>query len=143
MKDMTIPLLIKSPISYKAMYSEAVRKAKDLPSKTIPVANTKANILLLAGEADQLWDTHNMALSIKDQRPENIVIQSYPGAGHTLQGLKYVDAGATIIEFGGEEEENQKAKAESQTLILETLMFWIDYRSPFTLPRREISDCVN
>lgn len=84
-----------------------------------------------------------MALSIKDQRPENIVIQSYPGAGHTLQGLKYVDAEATIIEFGGEEEENQKAKAESQTLILETLMFWIDYRSPFTLPRREISDCVN
>ncbi|CRH94174.1 hypothetical protein HMPREF1580_00674 [Gardnerella vaginalis JCP8070] len=48
-----------------------------------------------------------------------------------------------IIEFGGEEEENQKAKAESQTLILETLMFWIDYRSAFTLPRRGISDCIN
>ena len=48
-----------------------------------------------------------------------------------------------IIEFGGEEEESQKAKAESQTLILETLMFWIDYRSPFALPRRGISDCIN
>lgn len=47
-----------------------------------------------------------------------------------------------IIEFGGEEE-NQKTKAESQTLILETLMFWIDYRSAFTLPRRGISDCIN
>ena len=48
-----------------------------------------------------------------------------------------------IIEFGGEEEENQKAKAESQTLILETLMFWIDYRSPFILQRQGMSDCVN
>lgn len=124
MKDMTIPLLIKAPISYKAMYSEAVQKAKDLPSKTISVANTKANILLLAGEADQLWDSHTMARSIKDQRPENIMIQTYPGAGHTLQGLQYVDAGAMIIAFGGEEEGNQKAKAESQTLILETLMLW-------------------
>ncbi|MDY3118797.1 MAG: acyl-CoA thioester hydrolase/BAAT C-terminal domain-containing protein [Peptoniphilus sp.] len=123
-RDMIIPLLTKSPISCRDMYTGAIERESHLISKTISVTNTKANILLLVGEDDQMWDSYTMAVSIEKQRPENTMVRSFPDAGHTLRGARYIHTGSTILEVGGEEKPNRKAKAESETLILETLMSW-------------------
>ena len=87
-------------------------RENNLVSKTISVTNTKANILLLVGEDDQMWDSYTMAATIKKQRPENTMIRSFPDAGHTLRGERYIHTGSTILDVGGEEKPNRKAKVE-------------------------------
>ena len=116
LKNIIVPAIIKSPISYKETYESAIEQDSSSQEKLIPVKNVKANILMIAGEDDLMWDSLAMAKKIKDQNP-NAKIYSYKGAGHIFAGNGVLNLGKIRIATGGTIEGNDKAKSESRKTI--------------------------
>ena len=116
LKNIIVPTIIKSPISYKETYESAIEQDSSSQEKLIPVKNVKANILLIAGEDDLMWDSFAMAKKIKDQNP-HAKIYSYKGAGHIFAGNGVLNLGRIRIATGGTIEGNDKAKSESRKTI--------------------------
>lgn len=59
--------MIKSPISYKETYKSAIEQDPSSQEKLIPVKNVKANILMIVGEDDLMWDSFAMAKKKKSK----------------------------------------------------------------------------
>ncbi|EFA90270.1 alpha/beta fold hydrolase [Peptoniphilus lacrimalis] len=116
LKNILVPAIIKSPISFKDTYNSAIEKDSSSQEKLIPVKNVKANILMIAGEDDLMWDSLAMAKKIKDQNP-NAKIYPYKGAGHIFAGNGVLNLGKIIIATGGTTEGNEKARSESRKTI--------------------------
>lgn len=116
LKNIIVPTIIKSPISYKETYESAIEQDSSSQEKLISVKNVKANILLIAGEDDLMWDSFAMAKKIKDQNP-HAKIYSYKGAGHIFAGNGILNLGRIRIATGGTIEGNDKAKSESRKAI--------------------------
>ena len=81
LKNILVPAIIKSPISFKDTYNSAIEKDSSSQEKLIPVKDIKTNILMIVGEDDLMWDSLAMANKIKEQNPK-AKIYSYKGAGH-------------------------------------------------------------
>lgn len=116
LKNVIGPAIIKSPISYKETYNSAIEKDLSSKEKLIPVKDIKANILMIVGEDDMMWDSLAMANKIKEQNPK-AKIYSYKGAGHIFAGNGVLNLGKIIIATGGTSESNGKAKSESRKII--------------------------
>lgn len=116
LKNVIVPNIIKSPISYKETYKSAIEKDSLSKEKLISVKNVKANILMIAGEDDLMWDSLAMAKKIKDQNP-NAKVYSYKGAGHIFAGNGVLNLGKIRIATGGTIEGNEKARSESRKTI--------------------------
>lgn len=116
LKNIIVPTIIKSPISYKETYKSAIEQDPSSPEKLIPVKNVKANILMIVGEDDLMWDSFAMAKKIKEQNP-NAKIYSYKGAGHIFAGNGVLNLGKIRITTGGTIEGNEKARSESRKTI--------------------------
>lgn len=116
LKNIIVPTIIKSPISYKETYKSAIEQDPSSPEKLIPVKNVKANILMIVGEDDLMWDSFAMAKKIKEQNP-NAKIYSYKGAGHIFAGNGVLNLGKIRIATGGTIEGNEKARSESRKTI--------------------------
>lgn len=116
LKNIIAPTIIKSPISYKETYESAIEQDSSSQEKLIPVKNVKANILMIAGEDDLMWDSFAMAKKIKDQN-SNAKLYSYKGAGHIFAGNGVLNLGIIRIATGGTIEENDKARSESRKTI--------------------------
>lgn len=116
LKNVIVPNIIKSPISYKETYKSAIEKDSLSQEKLISVKNVKANILMIAGEDDLMWDSLAMAKKIKDQNP-NAKVYSYKGAGHIFAGNGVLNLGKIRIATGGTIEGNEKARSESRKTI--------------------------
>lgn len=108
--------MIKSPISYKETYKSAIEQDPSSQEKLIPVKNVKANILMIVGEDDLMWDSFAMAKKIKEQNP-NAKIYSYKEAGHIFAGNGVLNLGRIRIATGGTIEGNEKARSESRKTI--------------------------
>lgn len=116
LKNVIVPNIIKSPISYKETYKSAIEKDLLSQEKLISVKNVKANILMIAGEDDLMWYSLAMAKKIKDQNP-NAKVYSYKGAGHIFAGNGALNLGKIRIATGGTIEGNEKARSESRKTI--------------------------
>ena len=116
LKNIIVPAIIKSPISYKETYNSAIEEDSTSQEKLIPIKNVKANILMIVGEDDLMWDSLAMANKIKEQNP-NAKLYSYKGAGHIFAGNGVLNLGITRIATGGTIEENEKARSESRKTI--------------------------
>lgn len=116
LKNIIVPTIIKSPISYKETYKSAIEQDPSSQEKLIPVKNVKANILMIVGEDDLMWDSFAMAKKIKEQNP-NAKIYSYKGAGHIFAGNGVLNLGRIRIATGGTTEGNEKARSESRKTI--------------------------
>ena len=115
-KNIFVPCIIKSPISYKETYNSAIEKDSTRQEKLIPVKDIKANILMIVGEDDLMWDSLAMANKIKEQNSK-AKIYSYKGAGHIFIGNGVLNLGKIRIATGGTTESNDKAKSESRKII--------------------------
>ena len=115
-KNIIGPAIIKSPISFKDTYNSAIEEDATSQEKLIPIKDVKANILMIAGEDDLMWDSLAMANKIKEQIP-NAKIYSYKGAGHIFAGNGILDLGKIRVATGGTAEGNEKAKSESRKTI--------------------------
>lgn len=116
LKNVIVPAIIKSPISFKETYNSAIEKDSLIQEKLISVRNVKANILMIAGEDDLMWDSLAMAKKIKDQNL-NAKVYSYKGAGHIFAGNGVLNLGKIRIATGGTIECNEKARSESRKTI--------------------------
>ncbi len=121
--DMIIPMIVKAPVTYKNAYQTAVDMDKDSESKKISL-NTKANILIIAGSDDQMWNSAGMGKSIKDQRPQNTDLAIYGGAGHVFAGNGVLSTGSTRMNVGGTTNANTRAARESHKLMYDRLQVW-------------------
>ena len=116
LKNIIVPAIIKSPISYKETYNSAIEEYLTSQEKLIPIKNVKANILMIVGEDDMMWDSLAMANKIKEQNSK-AMIYSYRGAGHIFAGNGILNLGKIRIATGGTTESNDKAESESRKTI--------------------------
>ena len=116
LKNIIVPSIIKSPISFKETYNSAIEKDSTSQEKLIPAKDVKANILLIVGEDDLMWDSLAMANKIKEQNPK-AKIYSYKGAGHIFASNGVLNLGKIRIATGGTAEINDKAESESRKTI--------------------------
>ena len=116
LKNIIVPAIIKSPISFKETYNSAIEKDSTIEEKLIPVKDVKANILMIVGEDGLMWDSLVMANKIKEQNPK-VKIYSYKGAGHIFAGNGILDLGKIRVATGGTTEGNEKARSQSRKAI--------------------------
>ena len=117
---MIIPMIVGAPVSYKDIYDAALEADSQRAEKIIPVQDTDANILLIVGKDDQMWDSYEMAETIKGLN-SNVTIQAYEDAGHVFRGNGVSNQSDMRIRLGGTEEGNKKAAEESEKAIDEFL----------------------
>lgn len=116
LKNIIVPAIIKNPISFKESYNSAIEKDSTSKEKLIPVKDIKANILMIVGEDDMMWDSLAMANKIKEQNSK-AKVYSYTGAGHIFAGNGVLNLGKIRVATGGIAQSNEKAKIESRKTI--------------------------
>lgn len=121
--DMIVPMIAKAPVTYKNAYQAAVDMDENNESKKIPL-NTKANLLIIAGSDDQMWNSAGMGKSIKDQRPQNTDLAIYGGAGHVFAGNGVLSTKSIRMNVGGTTDANTRAARESRKLMYDRLQIW-------------------
>ena len=94
------------PIAYRGMYAQSLRTFADqVPDATIPVERIKGQLLLAAGEDDQLWPSAVFAEHIVRRRIEHglhTTLLTHPRAGHRpiLPGEGVVTGGTPLARGG-------------------------------------------
>lgn len=116
LKNILVPIIIKSPVQYKAIYDNAVEQDLERTRKLIPAQNSKANILMIVGEDDQMWGSYEMAKIIQSYN-KNAVISSHKNAGHIFEGKGILNTPDMRIRLGGTSDGNKKAKLEEEKVI--------------------------
>lgn len=116
LKNIIVPTITKSPISFKETYNSAIKEDSSSQEKLIPIKDVKANILMIVGEDDLMWDSLAMADKIKEQNPK-AKIYSYKEAGHIFASNGVLNLGKIRIATGGTTESNDKAESESRKTI--------------------------
>lgn len=120
LKNIIVPAITKSPISFKESYNSAIEEDSTSKEKLIQIKDVKTNILMIVGEDDLMWDSLTMANKIKEQSSK-AKIYSYKGAGHIFAGNGVLNSGKTRVATGGTAESNEKAKSESRKTIYDFL----------------------
>ncbi|MDO5018596.1 MAG: acyl-CoA thioester hydrolase/BAAT C-terminal domain-containing protein [Lagierella massiliensis] len=120
-KTVIIPSIINSPISYKGTYDSAINKDILNYEKLIPVKDINANILIIAGGKDAMWNSSEMANIIKKQN-ENVEVHIFKEAGHIFVGNGIIESDGLKIRVGGSLEDNKRAEEESINIINDFLM---------------------
>ncbi|MGH2129360.1 alpha/beta fold hydrolase [Enterococcus faecalis] len=115
-KNIIVPTITKSPISFIESYNSAIKEDSTSKEKLIPIKDVKANILMIVGEDDLMWDSLAMANKIKEQNPK-AKIYSYKAAGHIFAGNGILNLGKIRVATGGTAESNDKAESESRKTI--------------------------
>ena len=115
-KNIIVPIIIKSPVQYKAIYDNAAEQDLERTRKLIPAQNIKANILMIVGEDDQMWGSYEMAKIIQSYN-KNAIISSHKNAGHIFEGNGVLNTPNIRIRLGGTSDGNKKAILEEEKVI--------------------------
>ena len=109
------------PVSYRATYESAAANASD--GARIDLSDYRGNVLLFAGDADQMWQSDVAARALAEQG-ENIEAHVYPDAGHAFfPDAEKLPNGWQIM-LGGTAEGNRAAHEASEKILLERLAEW-------------------
>lgn len=112
--------IFKLPQKFRPYYESAVKNAHNREEARIRVDNFQGKILMLVGQEDGMWNSHEMALMIKEQNPKSVDIVVYPNVGHAF-GVEKISKGYFM---GGDNESNKLAFNESIKKIISTLKQW-------------------
>lgn len=88
------------PFGYAYMYKTSVNTAKNKETARIKVENAKADILLIAGEKDNIWNTYDGCVEIMDTLAKynykyNYNLLAYENAGHPFPLPYIIPVGVT------------------------------------------------
>lgn len=109
------------PVSYRATYESAAANASD--GARIDLSDFDGNVLLFAGDADQMWQAGIAARALAEQG-DNIEAHVYPDAGHVFfPDAEKLPNGWQIM-LGGTAEGNRAAHEASEKILLERLAEW-------------------
>ena len=107
------------PVSYRATYEGTAANA-DAP---IDLSDFDGNVLLFAGEADQMWQSDVAARALAEQG-DNIEAHIYPDAGHVFFPKSDEQPNGWQIMFGGTDEGNRAAHDDAEEILRERLAQW-------------------
>ena len=97
------------PPSYRRLYEQSLRRhAEEAAAAAIPVERIDGDVVLVAGEDDQVWPAADFARAIAARRTSHgrtTVVVTHPGAGHrvVLPGEVPVERGRAMVRGGGAE----------------------------------------
>ncbi|MDO5670982.1 MAG: acyl-CoA thioester hydrolase/BAAT C-terminal domain-containing protein [Corynebacterium sp.] len=116
-------MILGLPVSYRSTYEDAARQAP-LDAR-IDIGRFDGEGLLLAGDADAMWQGDIAARALAAQNPR-LEPHIFPGAGHLFAEdiAAYGNSWETML--GGTVEGNRQAKQESDRLLLAHLSRWHD-----------------
>jgi dienelactone hydrolase len=107
-----------------------MRSAEAVAVAAIPVERIDGPVMLVAGDADDLWPSGEMARQVRDRVaavPGRVgdVVLIYVGAGHRI-GKSFLPAGSTRVaggrlETGGTPRANAAAQADAWPRVLRFL----------------------
>lgn len=122
--NLFLDYLLNRPITYRPAYETAAINDPKAEEARIKVENTDANILIIAGSQDKMWQSEVSAKAIEEKRPENTEVHIYEDAGHifSMGGVFY--SPGMILAMGGDEEANSQAGRESNKILLQRLEEW-------------------
>ncbi|TDM45622.1 hypothetical protein ETI08_09670 [Macrococcoides goetzii] len=122
--DAVFPMILNSSITYRNVYDSAIEKEANKKAKMIPVKNTKADLLIITGSDDLMWNSADMAKMIAQEHPQSTTVKIYQNAGHIFSGNGKTYINGSTINTGGNEEANKSAYQDSQKLMFKTLEIW-------------------
>lgn len=121
---MFFDMMTMNPVSYRGSYESAANGDPNRENARIKVENTNANILLIAGTDDMMWQSDVAAEHIYEKRPNNTEKLIYEGAGHIFYTDRYEKIGDMVLALGGDLDTNKKAAVDSEIKISEKLVEW-------------------
>lgn len=117
----TLPYGTFSPPNLASVYASGLTKMNEHPEAVIPIEKSKAQVLLICGEADTLWPSCPMAQQVKARDGARVTVLAYADAGHALFGLP-VDPASPSYKFlgslGGSPAGNAAARVDSWPKVL-------------------------
>ncbi|KAA8741722.1 alpha/beta hydrolase fold domain-containing protein [Corynebacterium tuscaniense] len=109
------------PVSYRATYESAAANAD--AGARIDLSDYRGNVLLFAGDADQMWQADVAARALAEQG-SNIEAHVYPDAGHAFfPDAEKLPNGWQFM-LGGTAEGNRAAHEASEKTLHERLAEW-------------------
>jgi dienelactone hydrolase len=98
-------------------YAASLKAVSSHPEAVIPVEQIAAPILLVCGEADQIWPSCPMARQIQNRltahgRPAATLL-AYNDAGHLAFGLPLPPDDPRVATSGGTDQGNRTARSDS------------------------------
>lgn len=117
-------MMTSGPLSFRGAYESSAEKATNKEEARIKVEDTDANILLIAGTDDLMWQSEVAAENIYNKRPENTEKIIYDGAGHVFFIDRYVSTDGIVLAMGGNKDINYEAGIKSNKIIMERLPQW-------------------
>jgi dienelactone hydrolase len=98
-------------------YAASLKALESHPESVIPVERIAARILLVCGEADQIWPSCPMARQIQNRlrargRPPATLL-AYDDAGHLAFGLPLPPGDPRVASSGGTDPGNRTARSDS------------------------------
>ncbi len=125
--------MAKKPWSTRPMYSNGIKKARELEAAAIKVEDINGPVLVTGGGRDGVWPSDEMARAIVDRlrskghQYEDVAL-TYPDAGHqiaspyTPTSINYLTVGGGFVELlGGTPVANARASEDSSPKINEFL----------------------
>ena len=129
------------PVVFTPGFRLAVEKATNLDAATIPVERTQGPIMLISGEADDLWPSTELAeITVRRLRqhgfPFRFTHLSYQEAGHYISFpfqpttvIQVMDPqDSVILQFGGNPASNARASLDSWNHVLDFYRETLDQR---------------
>jgi dienelactone hydrolase len=100
-------------------------KPEQFDRAEIPVERTNGPVLLISGDADQVWPSTQLSRVAMDrlgrhERPYHDEFRHYPGAGHGIQP-PYLPTTPGTYYFGGDPEGNAAANEDSWRRVISML----------------------
>ncbi len=117
------------PMELVSLFEGGLDDADTVEKAAIAVEKIRGPVMLVSGKADAMWPSSKMADLVverltKHNHPHSFIHLAYDGAGHAIR-KSYLPAAGTIardtLAFGGNEEANVKAQADSWPKVLQFL----------------------
>lgn len=121
---MAISIATKSPVAYRSVYESAAKGDPNREQARIKIEETDANILLISGTDDLVWQSDIAANNLYAKRPENTYNLQYEGAGHVFFQDRYLYSDFMVMASGGDKKTNEEAGYESNEIMMSLLEEW-------------------
>ena len=107
------------------MYADGLKELPSHPGAIIPVERISARVLLICGEADNLWPSCPMArqMEARANRYDHpaVTLLAYRDAGHAVSGIPREPSDpnlASLAKSGGSPEGNNRARQDNWPRML-------------------------
>jgi dienelactone hydrolase len=123
-----VPYVQEYTQSLLELYTKSLAQVSRHPAAVIPIEQSKAAILLICGNADQLWPSCAMADQLKARADKNgapaVTILAYPDAGHAVFGVPVEKTNPNydrLDSMGGTDDGNNAARTDAWPKTLQHL----------------------